>query len=196
MTLGAIQPGMCANQRKPRGAGVIESAQPTVNAVTGFTPGREACGRMVRIFCGTIIFDMTGRAFGAESAKYAGGRAFVATLALNRSMRAPEWKSIHMAICFLLDLLPPLNAVALLAIVSVQTTMDVRMTVCASHPDIREDKSGVARSTTQLGMLPLKRIASGAVVEIRRRTNWFPAFCRMTVLACQLNCAVRAVNRL
>jgi hypothetical protein len=171
MTLFTIELRMRADQGKSGGTRVVEPAPPTVGCVTGFTPGREAGSLMIRVFSGTVIIEMAGRAVGAEPTVQAGSRVFMATLALNGGMRAPERKPIFVPIRFLLDLLPSSNAVAFLAVAPIQTAMYVRMTVCAAHPDIGEDESGVARSAAQLRMLPLKGIAGGAVVEIRRRTD-------------------------
>ena len=187
-----VSPG----QGEVREPGVIEPGTcPAVHSMTQVACGRKIGGLMIQRPGRGVVIKMTCDAVCAQSLELTGGRVLVAILAVYGSVGADQRKAVlmffHRPQCYL----PSPNRMALLAVASELTPMDVCVAIGALSPDGRKHQLDVALPAFHRSVETTQGISSFTVVEIRGRTNRLPARRRMAVLAGDLEGAVRTPRR-
>lgn len=126
---------------------------------------------------------MAGGAGRRETLELANGRALVAIVALPGSMSAEEWETILVIVDLLYGNLPALHGVALRAVCSHFSLMNISMTILASLAYIREHRLGVAPRAGHLFMQTPEWVLGLVVVELWDGTDRTPSGGGMAILA-------------
>ena len=120
----------------------------------------------------------------------------MAFLALHHGVRAQERKSIEVLRDCLNGNLPARDRVALRAIRSELSTVEVGVAVSAVLADVGENRFDVAARARNLLMQAAQRILRQVVIKFGNGADWRPACSRVAVLARNIERAVRALLRL
>jgi hypothetical protein len=195
MTLGTIQPCMCADQFESGEFGVIKVIAPLIHAMAAIAFHGKARGLMINDLCVIKVVDVTGIAVGVESLKCSNRFVLVAVLALKGCMSAKKREPVRMSISALYNLAPSANVMALFAIAAEFAAVNIRMTIGALRSDICKNQFYVTLPAIQPLMHPFQRKSGSAVVKIGKRADRFEACCIMTIPARQFDRAVRTGHR-
>lgn len=133
-------------------------------------------------------------ALGRHRLKPAGGRTFVAGIAIHRRVRPGEGESIVMLLDLLDGDLPAANCVALLAIRSQLPLVNVGMAILAALAHVREHRLHVALDARHRLVHAAQRVAGLIVIEFRNRADRLPRAGGVAVLARDIQVAMGAVG--
>ncbi len=195
VTTLAIELRMSSCQSEVGKSGVVESGtRPAVHPMTQVARSREIGRLMIQRPGRGIVIQMTRDAVGAQSLELACSRVLVAILAVHRSVGADQRKAVLMLFHRPKRHLPSSNGMALLAVASELTAMDVCVAIGALSAYSRKHELDVTLPAFNRCVETAQGISSFPVVEIRRRPNWLPACCGMAVLACDTEGAVWATR--
>lgn len=125
-----------------------------------------------------------------------GRGVLMAFIALHYGVRAQERKSVEVLRDCLNGNLPTRDRVALRAIRSELSTVEVRMAIGAILADVGENRFDVAASARNLLMHAAQRISRRVVIKFGDRADGRPACRRVAVLAGNIERAVRTLLRL
>ena len=132
-------------------------------------------------------------ALGRHCDELAARCALVAGIAIHRCVRSRQRKAVVMLLHLLNRNLPSANCVALLAIRSELTPVDVGVAILASLPYVAEHRLGMALDASHRLVHAAQRIFRLVVIEFRNGANWFPRARRVTVLTRYVQIAMRTV---
>ncbi len=141
---------------------------------------------MINAFGGAIIIEVAESAIGIEAPEKSNRGAFMAAFALNGLVGAYERKSVKVSVNFLGNFKPPPHAVALLAVASQLTPVNIRVAIGALGSAFGKIKLDVAFFAAKPRMQTDKRIPRFLMVKIGSRAHRLPAFRGVTVLAWNL----------
>lgn len=168
--------------------------QPVVGVVAGLTLSGELGGHVIGIVRGCEIRLMARVTLGRHRLKFAGSRALVTAVAVDRGMGSGERETVVVLLNLLHRDLPAQNCVALLAVCSQLPPMDVGVAVLASLSHVGESRFDVALDAVYRPVHATQRIAGLIVIEFRNGANRLPGIGGMAVLARDIQVAVRAVR--
>lgn len=151
--------------------------------MASFAIGRELGRNVVRIVCLRKVRLVAGVARRGHDLELTGRPAFVAGVAIDRSMSASQRESVVMLLYVFNRNLPAPNRMALLAISSELPFVDIGMAVLTTFPDIRKDHLYVAGSAGYRRVHPSQGVARLVMIELRHGSNRPPAIRGMAVLA-------------
>ena len=137
---------MSAGQKESRCVVIKLRVEPVIGGVASFAIRRELGRNVVRIVCLRKVRLVAGVARRGHDLELTGCPAFVAGVAIDRSMSACQRESVVMLLHVFDRNLPAPNGVALLAIGSELALMDVCVAVLTTSTDIRKDHLYVAGS--------------------------------------------------
>ena len=188
----AIERGMHSSQRKTRKPCVIEvDALPVVDGVALLALGRKSSGHVVRI--GRLLERvlMAGVALDRQTLELSNRLAFVTVGTIQARMTADQREAIVVLPCSLVNDVPALHRVTLLAVRAHLPAVDVGVTIGAVRPRIAEHRFGMALRARNSLMQATQRIASVVVIKLRDSADRFPTHRGMAVLAGDRQIAVR-----
>ena len=139
---------------------------------------------------------MAGGASRRETLELADGGALVAIVALHGSMGAEEWKTILVIVDLLYGNLPALHGMALRAVCSHFSLMNIGVTILASLAYVCEYRLGVAPRAGHLFMQTPERIPGLVVVEFRDGADRTPSGGGMAIFAGNRQRSVRTSSGL
>lgn len=145
-------------------------------------------GRRCRVL---PIIHVAGLARCRKSQELPDSGALVTLVALHHGVRAQQRKSVEVLLDRLIRDIPTRHGVALGAIGSHLTAMNVGVAVRAVFADIRKDRFDVALRAGNFFVHAAKGISRGVVVEFRNGANRNPAGAGVAVLARNGKRAVR-----
>jgi hypothetical protein len=141
----AIQSCVHSGQSKPRDLEVIElSSCPCVHAMALLTTSRKGSSEVIGQSGLLIGLGVTGVTLCRQSLELAGGRSFVAGIALQYSVRSNQRKAILVVLNGLYRDVPAFYGVTLLALGTHLSAMDVGMAVGALSAHIGKHRLDVA----------------------------------------------------
>lgn len=138
---------------------------------------------------------MTRVALGRHRNELTACGALVTGVAIDSSVRSGQGESIVVLLNLLNRDLPSANGMALFAVRSQLTPVNIGVAILASLPDIAEDRLDVALCATHRCVHAAKRIFCLVVVEFRDGANRLPCARGVTVLAWDIQVSVRTVRR-
>jgi len=140
------------------------------------------------------IFEMAGLASIGEAVEDACSGLLVAIVALDGRVSAEEWETILVVTHLLDGDVPSLHRMALCAVRSHLSPMDVRMAIGAILANVGKDGLDVAGHTFYLLVHASERISSLVVVKFGNRANGAPSGGRVTVFAGNIQRAMRIAS--
>lgn len=168
--------------------------QPVVGGMAGLAGGRKLSGRMIRIGSFCEIRGVTGIALRRHRLELAVGRAFVARVTIDGRMRSGQREAVIVLLDLLDRNLPPADCMALLAIRSQLSPVNIRMTVLASLSHVGEYGLDVTLDAGHGLVHAAQRVSRLIVVEFRNGADGSPSICRVTVLARHVQITVWTVG--
>ena len=193
MTLSAGQPRMRTDQGKGGRYCMVKTLIPSIHAMTCLAARRKSRSLMIDQFCIAIIADVTEGTIRIESPEQTDRSALVTALALQGSMSSDKREPVLMAIYILHDFTPSANTMALLAVASELTAMDIRVAISALGSDSRKNQRGMTLSAVQICMHSFHRKSRAAMIKVRKRAGRLIACRGMTIPACYFYRAMRIV---
>jgi hypothetical protein len=118
----------------------------------------------------------------------------MAGIAVDRSVSAGKRESVVMLLHILDRHLPSAHRVALLAIRSQLTPVNICVAVLAALADVGENHLHVTAGAGHGSVHSAQRVTSPVVIEFRDGADWLPATRRMAVLAGKRQIAVRTMR--
>lgn len=118
----------------------------------------------------------------------------MARFTIKRGMRSDQWETILVLVNLLNRNLPTFHRVTLFAICSELTFVNISVAIGALLADISKYRFDVALRTSDTLMQSTKRKAGLIVVELRPIANRFPAAECVTVLAGDIERAMRTAR--
>lgn len=202
VTIGTRRRQMRSSQREVCEGCMVEPRRkfrvcPLIHRVATLTPGAEADGAVIDRSRRRIIRSMTGNTGRAQPREGPAGRSMMTGFAGGPGVRADQGESIQM-LPYRIELnTPALDSVATLAGCTKLTTMNVGMTRRTGCGSLTEYGSHMAACARDLAVLTEQReFRLPVVVELGNSTHGSPGFGDMTVLACDIQVAVRASRSL
>ena len=186
--------GVCIGQGKSNRRVIELGIQPVIRAVALFASRSKLCCDMVRVGCTLEVRGVAGIAIGRHRLKLAGGRAFVAGIAVHRRMCPGQRKAIVMLLHLLDRNRPSPHCVALLTIRAELPLVNIGVAILATLPHIVEHQLDVALSASHRLVHTAQGIPSLIVIELRNGADRTPGVCRVTVLTGSVEIAVRTVR--
>ena len=185
---------MSAGQREAHGVVIELRIQPVIGAVAAVAGGRELGGDVIRVGGRVEIRRVAGIALGRHRLKLAVGSALVAGIAIDGRMSARQRKAVVVLLDLLDRHLPAAHGVALLAVRSQLTLVNIGMAVLAAVSDVGEHWFDVALNAGHRLVHAAQRIARLIVIEFRNRADRPPSVGRVAVLTGDIQIAVRTVS--
>lgn len=186
--------GMSAGQGKSNRAVVELRVQPVVGAVASVAGNGKFRGGVTWVRGRGIVRCVAGVTLRGHRLKLAGGDSFVARITIHRGVRSGERKTIVVLLDLLNRNLPPANGMALLAVRAQLPAMNIGVAIVAALSDVRKDRLDVALDAGDRLMHAPQRISSLVVIELGNRTDRLPSVWCVTVLAGNIQIAVRTVR--
>jgi hypothetical protein len=183
---------MAAGQRETRRAVVEFGVQPGVKSVAGLASGREVCGHVIGIGGIPKVRQVTGQASSRKSQELSNSSAPVTLLALHHSVRAEERKSVGVLLDRFDRYTPAADGVALCAVCTHLTTVDVRMAVRAVMASVGKHGLKMALSAVHFFVQAAQRVSRQIMIEFRYRADRLPTRARVAILAGHIKRAVGA----
>lgn len=168
--------------------------QPRVKRMARRAGRRKIGCRVVGILGFPVIRQMAGGTFCGQTLILSHSRALVTFLALNRRVRAEQWKTILVVLDLAYGNLPAQHGVALCAIRSEFSSVQVRVAIRAIPAHIRENGFHVACDAHHFFVHSAQRVVGLVVVEFRNGANRAPCCRRVTILAGYGKRAVRTLR--
>ena len=197
MAGGTGHVGMAVRERKSRGAVIKRCAQPTVELVTALTipwcksgPG----GGVIRIRGVLPIFEVAGLASRGEAVEDACSGLLVVIVALDSRMSAEEREAVLVVTHLLDGDVPSLHRMALCAVRTHLSPMDVRMAIGAILANVGKDRLDVAGHAFHLLVHASERISGLVMVKLGNWANGAPSGGRVTVFAGNIQRAMRIAS--
>lgn len=179
----ARQSRMGSGERIARVFQMVElRVKPTVHRVATLACRRELACDVVDHWR-QEVFLVARIASSREALELATCRILMALIALHESVSSNERKAIVVILDRVKVDLPTHDRVTAFAVGSELAAMNVRMAVRALLAHVLKDEICVALCTAHLDVHAAERISSLIVVELRIRTNRFPARVSMAILA-------------
>ena len=165
----AFHPGMGSGESKASEPGVIKLGfVPGVHGMAGFASDGQVGGTVVERPGLYVIRPVAGDAFGAQSAKNAGGGATVAGFAGGHCVSAEKRKAVLVGADLLGGDFPSGNGVAVLAGGAELPAVDIGVAIRALLSNVGEDRLRVAQAAGHAFVHAAQRIAGlNSVVELR-----------------------------
>ena len=173
MTLSTSQARVSPGKLKACGSRVAVTFLPPIESMARIALGSKSCSHMVYGTSFLVVGEVAGGAIRTEAAEQAGRFTLMTVLALQRRMRSHQRKTVRVPVRIHHDLAPPSHIVALFAIASVFTPMDIRMTGGALFPDGGEDQLGMALPAIQTDMHSFQRESCSSVAKVGKWPDWF-----------------------
>jgi hypothetical protein len=133
---------------------------------------------------------MAGIALRSHRLKLAGGPSLVAGIAVHRSVRSSQREAVVMLLNLPNRDLPTTDRVALLAVRSQLSFVNVGVTILATLSNIGENRPDVTFSATHGLMHAAQRVFGLVVIEFWSAADWFPRGRCVAVLARNAQVAV------
>jgi hypothetical protein len=196
VALRAFCLGVCALQRETGKAPVVKlRVLPLVERMALLTLHWEIGGKVVWTLGSLKITLVTCDALRAQADIESGRRPGMARLALHRGVGPEQRKPIAVIAKLLHRFTPSANRVALLAALAELLTVDVCMAVGAFNAHVLEGHAVMAVGTSNRLMAAAQGIGCfRVVVELGNRSDRLPTRCRVTVLARDVQVAVRIAD--
>ena len=191
----AIQMRMSSHQGKPGCLRMIKfRSLPSIYSMTTLTSERETRTAMVRRSRRLVILEMTGGTCSAQPCINARGTLRMAGIAVDRSMRPQQRKTVEMVPNRLHVHFPPFNGVTLLTAGAKLPPMNVGMASGTSSPHVAEQQASMASGTGNAFVQTAKRITRIMVmIELQLVPDGPPADGGMATLAYHLQRTVRVL---
>jgi hypothetical protein len=190
-----VRPG-----ERPTGGAVIEvRADPAIEIVAALAIRGGECGSRcwVRRIDGVLpILQVAGIALRGEAVEDAGGQLRVALVALHSSVSAKQRKAVLVVFDLLNCNIPTLHGVALRAVRTHLTAVNIGMAIGAIFADVGENRLDVALNALHFFVHAAKGIASFAVIEFRCGFDGTPSSRGMAVFARNCKSTVRIAGSL
>ena len=168
--------------------------QPVVRAVALVASRRVSQCDVVRCLSLLELALMAGIAHRGHDLEFAVGGVLVAGIAVDGSVSAGQGETVIVLLNFLNRNAPSADRVALLAIRPQLAFMNVCMAVLATGPHVAEHRLHVALNTSHILVHTAQRIMGLVVIELGNSADWLPALRGVTVLARNVQIAVRATS--
>jgi hypothetical protein len=162
--------------------------------MAGFARGREIRARMIWIRRLLIVLQVAGDALRGEALKYANRGALVACLAFHGGMRPEERKPVLVILHLLNGYVPSAHRMALCAVGSELTSMNVCVAIRTVFSNVREHRFCMALCALHFFVHPAQWVARVVMVEFRMRSDRPPAGCCMAIFAGNRKRPVRAAG--
>ena len=196
---GARRYGVTAGQRKSHRVVIKLCVQPIVRRVALFARSgesrcRQVVGRRGHRCRGLVIRLMAGVALRRHRLELAVRRVLMAGIAIDGCMRAGEREAIVVLLNFFDRYSPAANGMTLLAIRTELAFVNVGVAILAALADVAENRFDMALGASHIAVHAAQRITGLIVIEFRDSANRLPAFGGVTVLARDVQVAVRATG--
>ena len=171
-----------------------DAPQPVIRGVALFASCRETSRDVVR---GRGLLELrlvAGEARRGHRLELAVGRVLVAGIAIHRGVRARQRETVVVLLNLLDRNLPSADGVALLAIRTQLTLVNVGVTVLAALPDVGKHRLDVALRARHILVQAPQRVASLVVIELGDGADRLPALGSVAILTWNIQIAVRTAR--
>jgi len=186
--------GVCIGQRKPSLGVVKGGVEPVIRAVALLAVRWETCGNVVRI-AGALIFRRVARiALRREALELSCGGARMARFAVHSGVRSDQREAVLVVANRRYRYPPAFDGVTRFTIRAELAAMNVCMAVRAFLAHIGKDELNVTLGAQHFLVHTAQRIPRFVVIKFRNATDGFPIEGSMTVLARNVEGAMRIAS--